>query len=216
MIVALAGSGSLAAGTLLLVNLAVLRARSGRKICLIDTAPRAHPHMSAFAWSCEWRSARQWPSIAGRAASSHMLAHDIDELVPEYGDLFIDTDGHDSQGTLSALIAARIVVVPVTVDHVDVDRHYPLIARLNAARMFNPALQVLFVLVTDGATPPAGQLAAVRRYVAQVMSATLAETVLHLHGDRDVGRGRCVCDAETCDPEAAAELHALYREIYVH
>lgn len=215
MIVALAGSAGRVLETLLSVNLAVLRARSGRKICLIDTGPRAHPRTSAYAWSCERRSARQWPSIPGRAASSRALAHEIEAMGPEYGDLFITAGGNDSQGTLSALIAARIVVVPVTVDHVDVERHYPLIARLNSARMFNPALKVLFVVVTDGATPPAGQLAAVKRYVGQVMSATLAETVLHLHGERDYGRGRCVCDAETCDPEAAAELHSLYREIYV-
>lgn len=212
MIVAFAGTGSRFFKTLLSVNLAVLRARSGHKICLIDTDPRE----SAYAWSCERRSARQWPSIAGRAPSGRVLEHEIKELDPEYADLLINTGGHDSQGTLSALIAARIAVVPVTVDDVDVDRHYALIARLNSARMFNPALKVLFVVVTDGATPAALQLAAVRLYVAHVMSATLAETVLHVHGERDYGRGRCVCDAETCDPEAAAELHSLYREIYVH
>lgn len=144
-----------------------------------------------------------------------MLEHEIRELVPEYADLLINTGGRDSQASLPALIAARIVVVPVTVD-IDVDRDYPLIARLNSARMFNPALKVLFVVVTDGATPAAERLAAVRLYAAHVMSASLAETVLHVHGERDYGRGRCVCDAATCDPEAAAELHSLYREIYVH
>jgi hypothetical protein len=30
----------------------------------------------------------------------------------------------------------------------------------------------------------------------------------------DYGIGRCVCDAETCDPARAAEMHALYREVY--
>lgn len=211
MIVALAGTGSGLFRTLLSVNLAVLRARSGRKICLIDTDPRE----SAYTWSCERRAARQWPSIPGRAPSSRVLEHEIRELAPEYADLLINTGGRDSQASLPALIAARIVVVPVAVD-IDVDRDYPLIARLNSARMFNPALKVLFVVVTDGATPAAEGLAAVRLYAAHVMSASLAGTVLHVHGGRDYGRGRCVCDAATCDPEAAAELHSLYREIYVH
>lgn len=212
MIVALASTESRFLKQHLSINLAVLRARSGRKICLIDSDPREH----AYAWSCERRCARQWPSIAGRAPSARMLAHEIEELGPEYADLLINTGGHDSAGMLPALIAARVVVVPVTVDQVDLERHYPLIARLNSARMFNPGLKVLFVVVTDGATPTPEQLAAVRLYVAHVMSATLAGTVLHVDGERDYGRGRCVCDAQTCDPDAAAELHALYREIYVH
>lgn len=212
MIVALASTESRFLKQLLSINLAVLRARSGRKICLIDTDPRE----SAYTWSCERRSARQWPSIAGRAPSARMLAHEIQELGPEYADLLINTGGHDSPGMLPALIAARVVVVPVTVDQVDLERHYALIARLNSARMFNPGLKVLFVVVADGVTPPPEKLAAVRLYVAHVMSATLADTVLHLHGERDYGRGRCVCDAQTCDPDAAAELHSLYREIYIH
>ncbi|WP_426176893.1 hypothetical protein [Massilia sp. TWR1-2-2] len=114
------------------------------------------------------------------------------------------------------MIAARIVIVPVTVDQVDIDLPYALVARLNSARMSNPALKVIFVLVTDSSTPSLQQLAAVRLYVTQVMSATLAHTVLHVHDTYDYGLGRCVCDAEICDPGAAAELNSLYHEVYVH
>jgi len=216
MIVAIASNDVRAIKTLLSVNLAVLRARSGRKICLIDSDPRE----GAYAWSCERRSVRQWPTIPGRAPSSRVFDHALQQLGPDYADLLINTGAHDRHETLSALIAARVVVVPITVDHADVDRDYPLIARLNAARMFNPHLKVLFVLVAGDpaltAAPSAAQLAAVRVYVAHVMSATLAETVVHVHGEHDYGRGRCICDAETCDPEAAAEIHSLYREIFVH
>lgn len=212
MIVAFSGIDSRNLTALLSVNLAVLRARSGRKTCLVDADPREQ----AYGWSCARRFARQWPTIPGRAPAPRVLAHEIGALCPDYPDLLINTGSHDGQGTLPALIAARVVVVPVTVDQVDIDRDYPLIARLNSARMFNPGLRVLFVVVTDGPTPAADQLAAVRLYVAHVMSATLSGTVLHLHGGRDYGRGRCACDAETCDPETAAELHALYREVYAH
>jgi len=216
MIVAIASIDVRAIKALLSVNLAVLRARSGRKICLVDSDPRK----GAYTWSCERRSARQWPTIPGRALSSRVFDRELQQLGPHYADLLINTGAHDGAETLSALIAARVVVVPITVDHVDVDRDYPLIARLNAARMFNPQLKVLFVLVADdvvsSAAPTAAELAGVRVYVAQVMSATLAGTVVHVHGEHDYGRGRCICDAETCDPEAAAEVHSLYGEIFVH
>ncbi|NML62825.1 hypothetical protein HHL21_17425 [Massilia sp. RP-1-19] len=58
-------------------------------------------------------------------------------------------------------------------------------------------------------------MAAVRLYAAHVMSATLAATVLHAPHALEYGQGRCVCDAETCDPEMAAELNSLYREVYM-
>lgn len=211
MIVAIANVEGRFIKTLLTANLAVLRARSGRKICLIDTDPQA----SAYRWSCDRSSAGQGPSVTGRALCGRMQSREIEKLGLAYGDLLINTGNFDRQETLSALIAARMVIVPVTVDQVDVDAQYPLIARLNSARMFNPALKVLFVIVTDGFTPSAEQLATVRSYVAQVMSATLSATVLHVPGAYDYGLGRCVCDAGTCDPGTAAKLNSLYREVYL-
>jgi len=38
--------------------------------------------------------------------------------------------------------------------------------------------------------------------------------VLHAPAARDYGPGRCVSDAVSCDPDAAAELRALYDEVY--
>ena len=212
MIVAIASSEGRFLKLLLTANLAVLRARHGHEICLIDT----DPCKTLFTWACDRSSAGQAPSVTVRSLTDRLLTHELDKLCPVYGDLLINTGDYDQQETLWALIAARVVIVPVTVDQVDLDTQYSLIARLNSARMFNPALKVLFVFVADGVAPSADQLAAVRLYVAHVMSATLATTVLHVHGTYDYGLGRCICDAETCDPEIAAELHSLYREVYLH
>ena len=210
MIIAIASVQGRSLKPRLSANLAVLRARSGRSICLIDTDPQA----SAYTWSCERSNAGQGPSVTGRTLSGRKLSQELDNLAPAYADLLINTGGVDMQETLAVLTAARLVIVPLSVDQVDLDLHYPLIARLNLARMLNPALKVLFVIVTDSGAPSVEQLAAVRRYVAHVMSATLAATLLHVHSTYDYGLGRCLCDAEKCDPEAAAELHCLYREVY--
>ncbi|WP_373989002.1 hypothetical protein [Duganella sp. BuS-21] len=85
----------------------------------------------------------------------------------------IDTEGRDTAGSRAALIA-----------------------RLNSARMFNPGLRVLFVLVGVAGTPSDEERAAVRGYVARVMSATLASTII---------RGA-----------APANMDALYREVFNH
>ena len=83
-------------------------------------------------------------------------------------------------------------MVPVTPEQADLTSQYKLIARLNSARMFNPNLRVLFVLVAD--QPGDDQRAAVRAYAARVMSATLASTVIH--------------------GQAPADMDALYREVF--
>jgi chromosome partitioning protein len=84
----------------------------------------------------------------------------------------------------------------VTPQQVDLGAQYQLIARLNAARMFNPDLRVLFALVGGADTPTDEERAAVRAYVARVMSATLAGTII---------RGA-----------APADMAALYREVFHH
>lgn len=212
MIITMAGMQDHAVGKQLMANLAVLRARSGHAICIIDADPRAR----AYDWSCERSMAGHGPSIPARRLTGRALEHEIDVLAPDYHDLLINTGERDTHESRAALGAAHTVIVPVRVRQADLEKHYGLVARLNAARMFNPQLRVLFVVVIDGAAPAGEELAAVRHYVAHVMSATLATTFINNPCAYEYGRGRCVCDAETCDPEAAAEFRALYREIYPH
>lgn len=93
--------------------------------------------------------------------------------------VLVDAEGRDSAESHAALAAARLAVVPVTPEQADLSTRYQLIARLNAARMFNPGLHVLFVQVGGAGEPTDAERAVVRAYVAQVMSATLAGTVIH-------------------------------------
>ena len=72
----------------------------------------------------------------------------------------------------------------------------------------------MFVIVDDQGEPSIEALASMRAYVARVMAATLAATVIHAPMSIEYGQGRCVCAAETCDPDSAAEFHALYKEVY--
>ncbi|NNG25386.1 hypothetical protein [Telluria aromaticivorans] len=212
MIVTIASTQGQSLASRLAANLAVLRARSGRKICLIDADPRS----SAYGWSCERSAAGQGPSVPARKLAGRLLPHEIESLASAYSDFLINTGERDTQESRSALIAARMVIVPVETGQANLESQYALIARLNFARMSNPCLKVLFVVVA-GSKPPTGpELATVRRYVAHVMSASLAATMIHDPRSHEYGSGRCVCDAETCDPDAAAEMHALYREIYPH
>jgi chromosome partitioning protein len=199
MIIAIANQGGGPAKAVVANQLALLRARSGRKVMLLDADPQ-HAACACCQASFNGREkiridARNFANAAGRS-----LPQDLESLRLRYNDIVIDTEGRDTLDSRAALIAARLVVVPVTPDQVDLSNQYQLIARLNAARMFNPGLRVLFVLLGcagDKRGPTPGDIAAARAYVTRVMSASLAGTVLH----------------QPCAPD---EMDALYREVFAH
>jgi chromosome partitioning protein len=210
MIIAIVNQNTNPDRTIVACNLAVLRARSGRKVCILDTDSRRRGQT----WSAARSKAGLRPWISGRAISSRGLQQDLAHLQPLFNDILIDAGTRDTPECRCALIAARLVLVPVHVDEVDLASQYALIARLNAARIFNPGLRVKFIMVSEHDDPSDEERAAVRAYVSRVMSATLASTVLHEPAANDYGSGRCVCDAETCDPQLVAEMRALYDEVY--
>jgi chromosome partitioning protein len=179
-------------------------------VLLLDTDPKR----PLCAWSSERGVAGIRPRVPARAMFSIGLQPAPENLLLHYNDVLVDAAGRDTRSSRAALAAARLVLVPVQADHVDLATQYKLIGRLNLARAANPALRVLFVVVSGASDPSADALAAIRAYVSRVVSATLASTVLHVPPGCDYGQGRCVCDAETCDPEMAGEMHALYGEVY--
>lgn len=212
MIVAIAGARDPSLKSQLAASLAVLRARSGRSIRIID----ADPHARLYGWSCERGMAGQGPSVPVSRLGGQALLDALATLSGADGDVVIHTGERDSAESRSALGAARLAVVPIQPGQANLESQYALIARLNFARMANPALKVLFVLVTGDTAPTGLELASVRNYVAHVMSASLANTFLLDPCGHEYGPGRCVADAETCDPDIADGLRSLYREIYLN
>jgi chromosome partitioning protein len=191
MIVAIANQNGGAGKTCIANNLALLRTRAGRRVMLVDTDPKA----TSCTWCSELAAAGVQPRVVARAITGHTLVNDLELLRTRYNDIVIDTEGRDTVESRAALIAARLVVVPVTPEQADLTSQYKLIARLNSARMFNPGLRVLFALVAaDPCGPSDDERAAVRAYAARVMSATMASTIIH--------------------GQAPADMEALYREVF--
>ncbi len=115
---------------------------------------------------------------------------------PDTGaDVLINACACGADACCAALAAADVALVPLAPEAADAGRHYGLIARLNAARMRNPGLRVLFVAVCAGAAPDARALDAVRAYAREVMSAHVAHAVLDGAALRR-GDGRIACVAE--------------------
>jgi chromosome partitioning protein len=172
MIVTIVHAALPAAGARLARNLALLRARHGRKVLVLDAGPK----------------------------QGGGLAEALERVLARHDDVVIDTDGDGPAGR-GALIAAQVALVPLAPERADVDAHYDLIARLNHARMFNPGLRVLFVTADGGRDPAPRARCAMRAYAAQVMSAGVADAVLHLSATGAIEPG-------------AAAMAALYEEVY--
>lgn len=210
MIVAIANPAGANWRAMVANNLAVLRARSGRKVMLIDT----DPNRPSCSWSRERAAAGAMPLVPARQLNPRDEPAALASLHEGDTDLLVDTAGRDSAASRAALSAAELVIVPVHPGQIGLANQYKLIERLNLARRFNPALRVLFVVVNGARSAEPGELAEVRAFAARVLAATLADTTIQVPENYDYGAGRCVCDAETCDPEIAADMHALYREVY--
>jgi chromosome partitioning protein len=210
MIVTVANHSAASGKTLVAENLALLRARSAHKVLLLDTDAK----QACQRWSCDREQARLRPVITARAVRGCGFAGELERFQARFADIVIDTGWGDTPECRSALIAAQSVVVPLAPQQADVSRQYQLIARLNAARMFNPGLRVLFVIAGDESDPDLPEVAAIRSYAAQVMSSSLAKTVIHLPALRlgSDAPGRCACDLE--NSAGAAEMAALYQEVF--
>lgn len=188
-------------------NLAVLRARSGRRVCLMHTA-------RGDGWGAERGACSVRPWIDTRQVGSRAVKTRLAALRPLFNDILVDAGARDTEECRCVLASARLVMVPVRGDEIDLDCQYRLLARLNTARAFNPGMRVLFVAVCGADGPRMEERAAVLAHVARVQDASLASVVLHQPAAHDYGPGRCVSDAGTCEPEAAAEMQALYDEVY--
>jgi chromosome partitioning protein len=212
MIVVIAGQPADPATAALSANLAVLRRRAGAHVLLVDAGRR----QADRAWLAARAAARISPRPQVLSICGAGFGERLDQTFDHYDDVLIDAGDCAGQECRSALVAAQVALVPIAPSDADPDHGYALVARLNAARMFNPDLRVVFVAVADvdGAEGDAeAALAAVRAYAHEVMSGHVAAAVLPraalLQSDAP---GGCACDSVGC--AAALQLDALGREIF--
>ena len=207
MIIAIVNQHASADRSIVARNLAVLRARSGRKVCLAMTGL----WHGGYLWGEARSAARIRPWLDVRSLGTRGVADKLAGLRRLFNDIVVDAGARDTEECRCVLAAARVIVVPVRGGEIDLAGQYTLARRLNAARTVNPEVRILFVAVCTAEPRKDASLLA---HVQRVGTARLAPVRLHEPGTCEYGEGRCVCDAETCDPELAQEMHSLYREVY--
>ncbi|OFJ49386.1 cobyrinic acid ac-diamide synthase [Janthinobacterium lividum] len=158
MIIAITDESGGIEKSILAGRLAASRALAGRKVLLLDADPRQGAMAQAKNMhDMAMHGSPTRPRLMARAISAKGLQPELEHLVTCYHDIVIDSEGRDSMGSRSALIAARVLVVPPN-GVVDGAAQAGLARRIAHARSINPELRVL--LATDTQAAPAHALAA--------------------------------------------------------
>lgn len=202
--------------SILAANLATFCALQHRKVLLIDA--------TSLKYSQHWGERRVAAdakiklAVRGMEGLPSELENPASYYRSHFQDIIIDTDGSDAWNADSALVATDVLLVPVGARSGDVKRRESLIQRIEALLLFNPALRVLVVelqAISAFGDAAAEQLSAARAFSRNVLTASLAQTVVHewLEDNRLLQQGQSVFDSEPRNQRAVAEIEALHQEI---
>ncbi len=125
--------------TTLSLNLAACYATQGLKVLVVD----ADPQGSAQEWAA-LRSAEPLFSVIGMARPN--LHREIEKLVADYDIVLIDGAPRSNDLVRSALLASDHVLIPVQPSPFDIWAARQIVALIEDAREFKPALTASFVI----------------------------------------------------------------------
>lgn len=206
MIIAVSNYAGPVAQGLLAHNLAVLRARSGSPVTLIDG--------TRGAGTCTWSAQRNTSGVRPRVKAVKLAPRRPPAMQVACGAALIVTDERDAAQCRAAYGAACLAIVAIPVNWGLEPAHLAWLDVLREVHAANPAFRVLFVVVDTMCAPTAHALERLQARVARAPGARLTRATFIVPDRFDYGAGRCVCDAETCDPEIAAALRSLYAEVF--
>jgi chromosome partitioning protein len=212
MIIAIANEQVNSGKSILAENIAALCAYVGRKVLLVDSTSQR----KSFLWGVERGTSGVEQKLPVRAIGGKGLEPELENLSLRYKDIVIDTEGRDSQASRSALIAARLVIVPVRAGEIDSRRQDVLIRRIEAARVVNPCLRVLVIISRADHEISLDDYNAVKSFVAKIPSAILSETVIHEEAVlcEAFQTGLSAQESSSPDNRAVVEMLSIYREVF--
>jgi cellulose biosynthesis protein BcsQ len=198
--------------SILAVNLAALRARNHRHVLLVDADTQKH----TFVWHIQ-RGSRVAPKLHLPVLPivDANLHRELERLNSRCQDMVIDAGGMDEADIQTALIAARTVVVPVSAQPAD-EGLLRTAELLEQARIFNPLLRVLLVVLHGRDAESEDGEAIARRLAGRIPSSTIAGTVVHDNASVRAAfqQGLTIFEYQPADQAAATELESLGEEVY--
>ena len=211
MIVLIGGEKGGTGKTTLATALAVLAAREGRDVLLVDTDRQG----SATAWAAAREAAGAQPRIPCVGMRGKSVAGDLRAMAGRFADVIVDAGGRDSVELRYALTAAHRLYIPITPGQFDVWTLQTMADLIDQARPFNEGLQGHVVLNRASPNPVVGEAAeagaAAGEYGLGLARTILRDRIAHRYAAR---AGLAAVEESPADPKAVAELRGLYREVF--
>ncbi|CAK0779967.1 Chromosome partitioning protein ParA [Gammaproteobacteria bacterium] len=211
MIVACGGIKGGVGKTTIAVHLAVLAAKAGREVLLIDGDSQG----SASDFTAIRREARGGDAgytsvqLSGAAIRAEGM-----RLAPKYDELVVDVAGRDSAGQRAALAMADVVILPFLPGSFDIWGLEKTIALLEEARAYNDNLRT-FALLNRADSFNKDNVAALDTVSdlgdIQVLRARLGNRKAFR---ASTGQGLIVTEMKPRDDKAVAEIRQLFSEIF--
>src|ERR1035437_1450973 len=182
MIITILNQDGFSNNTSLASHLAMLRAHAGRNVLLIYANSLAPSRGDE----------RNWEAVEIKLGAVALTVTDItlestlQNLAPRYNDFVINAGTFDLPGNRSVLIATNIAIVPIQPCNFNVKTRAKLINRIEAARVANPSLRVLVVIMVAPDVLSIQDIETGRSFVAAIRSATLVNTPIY---DRTTAHG---------------------------
>lgn len=191
--------------TTLALNVAAERARTGRRVLVID----ADPQGSAL----DWAAARDISPLVTVVGLPRPTIHrEVGDLARGYDDVIIDGPPRVTDLARSAIAAADLVVVPVQPSPYDVWAADEVVKLIGEATSFKENLKSVFVINRRITKTAIGRdvAAALAAYPLPLASTVIAQRVVYAEA---AARGLAVFEIEENGP-AAHEIELLTTELF--
>ena len=198
----------------LATNLAVIRARAGRDVVIVDTDPQG----SASHWKERRDEAEISPAIHVTQLFGKALRSGIADVARRYQDVIVDAGGKDSEELGIALTQARLVLIPIQASQVDLETLDDMAFLVANARTVNEHLKALVVVSRAPTNPSMRDTEEAHDYISEIEEFNLAISVIR---ERTVYRrafrdGTGITEFLPRDEKGVLELSQLYKEVYGH
>lgn len=198
--------------TTIAVNMAVLRARQGRDVLLVDTDKQG----SASQWAAARTTEKHTPPITCIGIYGKTLAEQIRHHIPKYDDIVIDAGGRDSVELRAAMMVADAIITPSTPSQFDIYSLYTMDRLVGEAKAFNTGLRS--AILVNGAPTNAHSSDAddMREYLEDMENYFILSTIVK---ERKAYRtcakdGLAATELFKIDEKAAQEMTQLAAEVW--
>ncbi len=200
--------------TTIAVNLAVLLAKEGRDVLVVDTDQQGS---ASYFFQVRGESGIE-PQIPCIQKFGKNLPRDVLDLAERYEEIIIDAGGRDSAELRYSMGIANSLFIPVRPSQFDVWTLDQMDTLVGQAKTLNPDLDARVVLNMASPNPATTDAIDTLEVISEYENLENSQLVIieRVSFQRSVRQGLSVIEMTPLDLKAKDEITRLYKEVYNH